>query len=297
MVEKTLTMLEAELTKSIAEEEAKVTGADAEKAKRATDKAAAETKLAELEQAVASAKETVEADSAAEKAAKADVAKAKEALKDKESELAVDTQKKMSLESAISLYGPVKTSKLEEKKSLKTIQKVIQEFQIEEFLVTSIGEAAAKELEERGTYDGIVVKHIDEKLSEWAVKTEAAMKAGETSKVELTAAQTSAEQQHTAAVEKLSASKTALQAATAAVHEGKTTFKEAEALVKSFDKEIAAAGKKLEEVKGGLESFKEGALKAFAELKDLAPPQAPEPVPEEEPAPTAEEIAEMPPVD
>jgi chromosome segregation ATPase len=297
MVAKTLAMLETELTKSIAEEAAKVSGADAEKAKRAADKAAAETKLSELEQAVTSAKETVEADSSAEKAAKADVAKAKEALKDKETEFAADTQKKMSLESARTLYDPVKTSKLEEKKSLKTIQKVMQEFDINQFLVTSIAEAAAKDVEERGTYDGIVVKHIDEKLSEWTVATEASLQAGETAKVELTTAQSSAEQQHAAAVEKLSASKTALQAATTAVQEGKSAFKEAEALVKSFDKEITAAGKKLEEVKASLESFKEGAMKAFTELKDLAPPPAPEPVPEEEPAPTAEEIAEMPPVD
>jgi len=300
MVGKTLAMIEADLASSISQEEAKVSGSDAEQAKRTAAFSAAKAKLTELEQAVTAAKETIEADTSAEKAAKADVAIAKDSLTEKEHELANSMTKKMSLEIARTVYDPLKTSKLvgpDGKKSLHTIQKVLKDFELEELLVSSIGEACGKEVEERGTFDGIVVKHIDEKISEWTAANEASIKAGEALKAELTNAQTVAEQQHTALAEKLSASKAALQTALAAVSEGKTAFKEAEAAVKSFEKDMTAAGKKLEQVKVELEAFKDGPMKAFVELKDFAAPQMPEPVPEEEAAPTPQETAEFQPVD
>jgi len=300
MLAKTLAMIEAELASTISQEQIKVNSSDAEQAKRVAAFAAAEAKLTELHQAVTNAKEVIEADTSAERAAKIDVATAKDSLGEKTDELAGNIAKKMSLEISRTLYDPLKASKLvgqEGRKSMNTIQKVLKEFELEELLVASISEACGKELDERGTFDGIVVKHIDAKLSEWTVANDASIRAGDELKVELTNAQTVAEQHHTALAERLTASKAGLQTAVAAVSEGKSAFKEAEANVKSFEKDMAAAGKKLEQVKVDLAAFRDGALKAFADLKDLAPPQLPEPVPEEEAAPTPQETAEFLPID
>jgi|ERR1711924_498782 len=163
---------------------------------------------------------------------------------------------------------------------------VLADFELEEFVVKSVGEALGKEAADRGTFDGVVLKHVDAKLAEWAGEVESSLASGSASKEGLTKAKTGAEETHAAAGEKINASKTAHQAATTALSEGKQVFKEAESAVKSFEKDMTTAAKSLESAKASLLSFKEGPLKAFTELKDYAP--APEPVaPVEESAPVA----------
>jgi len=280
MVAKTFATIESELEQAIAQGQAKVGSADAEKASRVAVLSAAETTLAGLQQSVNSAKEILDADTLAEKTHKSDMVNAQAALKDSEDELANNEKKKSVLEGTATLYGALKTSGHEAlaRKSSKRLLAVLTDFELEEFVVSSVGEALSKEAAERGTFDGIVLGHVDVKLSEWAGNVESSLKSAHDRKEELTKAKTSTEQNHAASVEKFTASKTAFQSATTVVSEGKHALKEAETAVKSFEKDMTTVAKSLEHAQTALSAFKEGPLKAFADLKDLAPP--PEPVDE-----------------
>jgi chromosome segregation ATPase len=293
MVSKTFTSIETELGQAIAHNQTKVDSADAEKASRAAALSTAEAKLAELQQGATGAKDALDADIAAEKQAKSDMAEAMAKLKESEDEFASSEKKKGVLEDTTNLYGLLKTAghEAQGRKSAKRVMSVLADFELEEFVVKSVGEALCKEAADRGTFDGVVLKHVDAKLTEWAGEVESSLKSGSDSKDGLTKAKTAAEETHAAAGEKINASKTAYQAATTALSEGKQVFKEAEAAVKSFEKDMTTAAKSLESAKASLLSFKEGPLKAFAELKDLAPPPEPQAPVEESAEGKAEAVA------
>jgi len=280
MVAKTFATIESDLQQAIAEGQAKVGSADAEKASRAAALSAAEMTLAGLQQDANSAKDILDADTLADKNAKSDMANAQAALKDSEDEVADNEKKKSVLEGTATLYRSLKTSEHEAqgRKSSKRVLTVLTDFELEEFVVSSVGEALSKETVERGTFDNIVLGHVDVKLSEWEGTVEFSLKSAHDSKEEHTKAKTAAEQNHADSVEKFNASKMAYQSATTAISEGKHALKEAEAAVKSFEKDMTTAAKSLENAQTALSSFQEGPLKAFADLKDLAPP--PEPVDE-----------------
>jgi len=264
----------------------KVDGAEAEKASRAAAVTAADTKVEELAGRLKFAQETHAADKAAEEAAKAAVAAATQAVKDKDAE--IDTAGGNRAKLAVVLedgYVPLKASGKEGRKHLKALTKVLAGFDMEEDLVKDLAETLIKAPDTRGTYDALVLKHVDAQTADLLAKFEAAGKAAEAGKTEAVNTKAASEAAHAASLEKLNnvetGSKALLAAAEKAKAEGKAGLSACQAAVKSYEKDMKEAAESLIQARIALRTFKEGPALAFADLKDLAPPP-PEPEPVEE---------------
>merc|ERR1712046_291312 len=77
--------------------------------------------------------------------------------------------------------------------------------------------------------------------------------------------------------EKCKQSVSNVQEATAALKDATAAAKAAKDSKAGFEKDMSTAGARLEKAKEELTAFEEGALKSFADLRDLAPPPEPEP--------------------
>jgi len=288
MAAKALAGIKANLEQEVTQAQTKVDSADSEKASRigAADSAAA--KHDKLEKAAQSAKEAYDADVYA--ASKTALKDAEKAVDTKHAELLAAEEKKARLEAAIKdVYEPFKATKAsgqEGRKAVNGLEKVVRENGTEEALAEFLAETLKKEVDARGSFDAMVIKEIDERVVQWSAGLEAAIKACQQGETDVANAKTAAEAAHAAAVEKLPASKAALDAAQVAEKEQRKVVAVAKAAVQSFEKDMVAAAASLVDAKNALASFVDGPAKSFEELKVLAPPP-PEPEPE---APAAEAV-------
>jgi len=245
-----------------------------------------------MEQKVSAAKEALDNSKAEVIAAKAKVADAQSAIESKEAELKETGELKSKLESALAAeWETSKTSKTTAK-ALHTLEKLFRDIGLEAGLIDSLPDTLKKDPEARGTFDGIVTKHVDDQSAKYLAKTTSEIENAEQTKVDLANAKTAAEAAHVAADEKSTASSFALQSAETDLKESKATLKKANHDVENFEKEMSTAGKSLEHAKEELTAFADGPVASFAALKDLAPP--PEPEPEVEAAEMTEATATAP---
>jgi len=283
MTGETLAGIQATLEDDIAKAQATVDSADKEKASRIQVETAAKTALDGLEEAVKSAKATVDTDSAAEKAAKAALSSAVDAVASKDAELASLTDMQGRMTVSKDAYEPLKTAKADSKKTLNALTKCLADAGLEDGLVESLETTLKKEASARGTYDGIVFHEVDSFMAQKFAELQTSIDACPPVKATLVAAKEAAEAAHVASQETLKAGHTAFSNAEVAKKEGKKAHTTAAAAVSSYDSDMAKAAKALEKANTALVAFQEGPKKCFEALKNLAPPPPePEPTPEVE---------------
>lgn len=277
MVRETLAGVEAQMQKAAAAAQAQVDNAESDKAARAAALASAQAIATDLEAKDTAAKTAVDDDKAGLAAAKGNVATAQASVGGKDAEVEKLAEQKAKLEAALKdLWEPMKTAKAK-KHPLNHLEKVFRDAHLEAGLIDSVAESMLKDPEDRGTFDGIVVRAVDQQSAQFIAKAENSLKDAEADKASCIAAKTAADEAFAAAEEKLAASNTAHAHAHSASKEGHDALKAAEKAMTGFERDMKGAGGSLEDAKADLESFTEGALKSFAALKDLAPPPAPEP--------------------
>jgi len=287
MLADALAGVQKKLQDAVTEMQLKVDQEDSEKAERVAVADSAQTNLAALEQNAAGTNEAVNVGKEDLASAKENLATATAELESSEAKVVSLVASKAKVEStAASAYEPLKTSGSkgrEGRKQLIAVEAVLTEIELELGLIHSLPATLQKPPEERRTFDGLVVKHVDAAIAKFLADTEQAISAAEKAKPEADDAKLAADAALTKAQEQVTASSTADDAAEAALKEGRKALKTAQQAVGNFSKESEETAKSLEKCKAALASFVDGPLKAFTELKDLAP--APEP---EEPAAVVE---------
>merc|ERR1719440_1864318 len=283
MLEQALNGVHKQMKKAVADAQAKVDNADREKASRAAALAGAEKNVEALEQKAATAKSTHDNAKTTLHDAKAGVSTAAANIKSKAAELDELAEMKAKVTAALAeTFEPGKAAKVKAA-SVHSLEKILRDIELEEGLIEHMPETLKKDAEARGTFDGIVVKAVDDGIAAYLAKAEKDLANGETTKANLENAKTKAESAFTAAQNASTASIEALHAAEAALKTGKEDKRTAEKAVSGFDHEMKEAASDLEDAKKDLETFTENALAGFQALKALAPPPEPEPV-----APAAE---------
>jgi chromosome segregation ATPase len=239
--------------------------------------AAAKETLAGLENAATNAKAAVDADTAAEKAAKANLSSATDAVANKDAELASLQDMKSRMTIAKDTFEPLKAAKAESKRTLSALTKCFGDAGLEDGLVESLQATLKKEPSARGTYDGIVFTEVDAFMVQKFAELESSITAWQPVKDTLVKEKETAEAAHVASMDKVKASHSALSEAELAKKEEKKAHTTAAAAVASFEGDMAKAGKALEKANSALVTFQEGPKKFFEALQHLAPPPEPEP--------------------
>lgn len=301
MLADALSGIQKKLEEAAAEIQLNVDGIDAEKATRAAAADSAQNNLAALEQTVTATKEAMNTDKENLASAKANLATATADLESREANVVSLSARKAKVEStAASAYEPLKTfgSKGREgRKQLTALEGVLKEIELELGLIDSIPETLQKPPEERRTFDGLVVRHVDTAIAKFLEDTEEAMKDAEQAKPKADNAKAAADAALTAAQEQVTTSSNAYDAAGVALQEGRDALKAANGAVGNFSRETTQSTKNMAKAKAALADFVDGPLKAFTELKDLAPKPEPETPEQEEPAAAAEEVETSAPAD
>jgi len=281
MLGETVAAVQSQMQNAVAQSQATVDNSDREKATRDTAFERATANLASLEEKAVAAKADVDNGKTAVADAKAALASAEEAIQSNEAEITQTTEQKAKLETALKdVYEPLKTSKAtgrDGRKALDSLEKVFTDVGLEAGLVEHVPETLRKDPEARRTFDGLVLKHVDEQAAKFLAKAEGSLQKAGQSTAGLADDKAKAQAACSAAAGKLSGSSDAKHAAQAALNEGQDSLKAAQSAVSGFEREMANAADALEDSKSALTAFTDGALHSFALLRDMAPPPAPEP--------------------
>ena len=276
MADKVLADSLSALEEDVAKAQELVDGGDGEKDRR--EKAVAEAEAAHtasLEDAKAK-EEDKKAKAEAYEATVAPLKAAKDAQKSGDAEGVVLEKEKEALEDAIQNdLNPMKESGGKQRQ-LARLSKAIARAGLEDSLVESVHLPLSKAPDKRGSFDGVVLKSLEEAIGEKLTKLSSDIEAFGPAKEERAAKVKEAQEAHDAAKE---ASESAINAL-AEARKAEATAKEAAATAKksakSLDSDLANAANCLEEAKEELSNFQNGPLAAFTELKNRTVPQ-PEP--------------------
>eukprot|EP00747_Dinoflagellata_sp_TGD_P114250 gnl/TRDRNA2_/TRDRNA2_171891_c0_seq5.p1 gnl/TRDRNA2_/TRDRNA2_171891_c0~~gnl/TRDRNA2_/TRDRNA2_171891_c0_seq5.p1 ORF type:complete len:389 (+),score=151.34 gnl/TRDRNA2_/TRDRNA2_171891_c0_seq5:70-1167(+) len=293
MMKTALAGIQESYQKAIDEEQAKVSGAEAEQARRQAALEAA-TQLTEAKKGSAKEKkDALAAAVAAKKAADDALKEAEKAQKTGDADLAATATKKEKLEQLKSeTYAPLKEGTADGKNAGKLVSILQKEFGFDKTMLNTLPPALAKPAAERGHFDGLVLTQFEEECGKRLAEFSETLAQGEPAKAARAAAVTAAEAALAASAEKLTAASAEKTAADTEEKEAEKVLKEAAKHVKDFAKDFSAATSALEEATGAMTTFLEGAMAAFTELSEReTPPPEPEVPAEEAPAPAAPEPA------
>eukprot|EP00747_Dinoflagellata_sp_TGD_P114252 gnl/TRDRNA2_/TRDRNA2_171891_c0_seq8.p1 gnl/TRDRNA2_/TRDRNA2_171891_c0~~gnl/TRDRNA2_/TRDRNA2_171891_c0_seq8.p1 ORF type:complete len:398 (+),score=150.24 gnl/TRDRNA2_/TRDRNA2_171891_c0_seq8:86-1195(+) len=297
MVKTTLAGIQASYQKEIDAEQAKVSGAEAEKARRDTVAEEATKVLDGKKEAAKAKKDALTEATAAKKAAEEALKAAEKAQKTGDADLLATGTKKEHLEQLKSeMYTPLKEGTTEGSAGKATATKLVsilqKEFGFDKTMLNTLPPALAKPAAERGHFDGLVLTQFEEECGKRLAEFSETLAQGEPAKAARAAAVTAAEAALAASAEKLTAASAEKTAADTEEKEAEKVLKEAAKHVKDFAKDFSAATSALEEATGAMTTFLEGAMAAFTELSEReTPPPEPEVPAEEAPAPAAPEPA------
>jgi len=249
------------------------------------------------EEAETQAKQKVASDASAEKDAEAALkdALAKQASGDAALLLAESQKTELELMQkhhiAPLLEGTAEDSKL----SAKEVMKVAKKFISEPSLLESLPTTLAKAKDSRGTFDGLVIKQMEESFATALGDVTTVVSKGAATKEELAAAVAAATQAKYTAQEILQASEKAIAEVKTAVKAASDEVKLAKNAAKKAEHDSRLAEKASSAAATSLADFKEHAMGAFERLKERAPPPPSpvEPEPEEKAAPAALPAAEL----
>jgi len=295
MIAEALAGVEMQFTKKIETYQEQVDGADASKATLDKEEQDAAEEFEKLKAATAAADEAAAADAKLVKEAEAALAESKAAQAAGDAQITATEAGKAKLDSLVSdLIAKSKESAIigrDGKKLIKMMYSVGKEFSFDLSMLESAEGVVTKSPEERGTFDKIVEKQLEDTVAAKTTELVAELEKLMPAKLERAHVVEGKEVECNAAKEKAAASKAALEAAKAAEADGAKALDEKKKKVKNFLPEMKKITTALETAKADLEAFKTGALATFNDLKELAPPP-----PEPEPVPVPEEPkADVPP--
>jgi len=274
--------LEAEVAKA----QELVDGGAGEKDRREKAVAEAEAAYTASQEDAKVKEEDKKAKAEAYKAAVAPLKAAKDAQKTGDAEGLALEKEKDALESAVqSDLNPMKDAGGKQRQ-LDRLSKALTRAGLEDSLIQCAHLPLGKAPDQRGIFDGVVLKNIEEAIAEKLAKLSNEIEAFGPAKEERAAKVKAAQEAHDAAKDASDSSAEALTEAKKAEASAKEAATAAKKSAMSLDSDLANAAKSLEETKEELSNFQSGPLAAFDELKDRKVPQ-PEP---EEPA----EVAEAP---
>lgn len=301
MIGEALAAKDAALDKAKAEAAAKLAEVTAEKGTLAAVVTEAEGAAKALTEAEEAAKKKVEEDTTALKGATEASKAAVAAEASGDAAAATGEATKTSLETVQKdhLDPLIEGTAAEMKASVKVVVKAAKDnLSLDSGLLDSLAPTLSKPKDGRGTFDGLVVKQLQEAFAAVVASLAASLAETVGGKEARTAAVASTAAAVEAAKATLEASEKALAEAKEATKAGEAKVKEAKATAKTSDPAMKKAAKESEAAEAASTAFKEGALKAYAELKDRVPPPPPpveeEPVAEPaEPEPAPAEAAPM----
>jgi chromosome segregation ATPase len=294
MADKVLADSLSALEEDVSKAQELVDGGDGEKDRR--EKAVAEAEAAHtasLEDTKAK-EEDRKAKAEAYEATVAPLKAAKDAQKSGDAEGVILEKEKEALQEAIqSDLNPMKESGGKQRQ-LARLSKAIARAGLEDSLVESVHLPLCKAPDQRGSFDGVVLKCLEEAIEEKMAKLSSDIEAFGPAKEERAAKVKEAQEAHDAAKE---ASESAINAL-AEARKAEATAKEAAATAKksakSLGSDLANAAQCLDESKAELSNFQNGPLAAFIELKNRTVPQPEPQVSAEAPQPEPQESAEAP---
>merc|ERR1719230_1028432 len=162
-------------------------------------------------------------------------------------------------------------------RQLARLSKAIARAGLEDSLIKSLHLPLSKAPDQRGSFDGVVLKSLEEAIEEKLAKLSSEIEAFGPAKEECAAKVKEAQEAHDSAKEASDSAVEASAEAKKAEEVAKQAAAAAQKSTKSLVSDLAAAAKSLDEAKEALSTFQSGPLAAFNELKDRTAPQ-PEPV-------------------
>jgi len=265
----------------LAELEAKVAGADADKAGRlaASSEAAARLEAktqdcTEKEAALEKIQETV----GPKKAAVSAASKEQKGLEKKLAKAAAD--KERYEEAITNTLAPLVQGTWEDAKAAKGLLKQLapfcKEMKLDFSLMTSLASAVEKKPDARGEFDNVVLSQLEEALKEKATAFAAAVDGGPAETEKCAADVASCQQDLDQTLQAETAAQEAFDAAEAEKEELKKDVKAKNKAVESFENDLSKITSERDDAVGTLDEFRSGPMAAFAALKALSS-AAPEP--------------------
>jgi len=301
MVAATLNGVEASMQQAIHDAATLVSNGDAEKASRDASLAVAQSNLEAKNEEVKVLKTALDDAKVATKEAKKNHSTAQHTQAEGDVELDCAAAKKEQLEAALrDNFLPLKEGSVVEKSSAKkmfaALNAVGKEHHVDPSMMLAIGVTLGKEVSARGTFDNTALQHFEEDLTRRAAEIASTIESGESARAGRAAAVQ-------ATLEALEAAQLRQSASSVSLQQSQDEQKVCESAVKGADKAVHALAPELETAADArdaaqykLESFREGALANFSELKERrAPPPAP-PTPEEPVLPEKQSPAARSPV-
>jgi len=173
-------------------------------------------------------------------------------------------------------------------RGLDRLSKELTKAGLEDSLIKSLHLPLSKAPDQRGSFDGVVLKSLEEAIEEKLAKLSSEIEAFGPAKEERAAKVKEAQDAHDAAKAASESAADTLAEAIKAEETAKEAAAAAKKSLKSLAADIANAAASLDEAKEALSTFQSEPLAAFNELKDRTLPQ-PEPEKPEEAAPAAEQ--------
>lgn len=275
----TLNVMDDEMQAVVCEAQAKVNGADADKAARSDAQAAAEESVIQLKQRVLDSKSTMEGNATSIDEAKAALAEAKRAEKSNRVGLRVAERTRGHIETAKREYSVLKDTQIEGHeghKRLRSLRKVGKEFGFHEVMLNALPAVLAKLPDKRRTFDDLTIQHLQVEIDRNAGKAEAAVQDGGRCAAEQVAAVQRAREALASAKGLHVAHARAVSEAVAALDEAKATEHAARKHARAFEADLRQATRSLSRAMCCLSAFRSGPLAAYealrAEVAALAAP-------------------------
>lgn len=288
MIGEALAGLEKARQGAIDEVQGKINGAEAEMSSRTAAKTAAETALNDLVAGGDAAKAALDADTNAAKSAVEGVKAAKVAQKEGDAAADKSAGCKEMLEK---LQGQVAELKDQEQgcdqKTISSIVAAGKQLGFDGTLLSMVPETLKRKKEVRGTFDTMAFDSLQAEIAKHLAKVIADLADPVAARAQRQAAVEAAESAQEAAAKRKDEAVTAVANATKAVKDGRTALSAAKDAVAVFEREMSGHAKELENANRKLSNLQDGAMAAYRELVDLAPPPPPPAHPEPEAATAA----------
>eukprot|EP00929_Paragymnodinium_shiwhaense_P058242 TRINITY_DN2915_c1_g2_i1.p1 TRINITY_DN2915_c1_g2~~TRINITY_DN2915_c1_g2_i1.p1 ORF type:complete len:411 (+),score=201.96 TRINITY_DN2915_c1_g2_i1:54-1235(+) len=272
-----LTAQAAAMKKTLEEAESKMGNTEAEKAGLETAQKEAAEKIEAHKQAQDKAKEEAAAATKATKEARKAHKEAASEQMDGDAELEDAEADKTKLEGAMNdMFKPLqeKGNAAEEVASkIAALSKLGKELAFEPSMLTSLPSALGKPPSERGTFDTMVLSHIEEELNKRIGEATKVLSEGEAGKAERAAKVEAAQAALESAQEAEESAKAAVRAAATEMKELQQAQSDATTALEEFDSTVSGREKEVEDAKRKLSHFEEGAVAYFADLKEAISPE------------------------
>jgi hypothetical protein len=269
MIGEALSQIELRLSQELAAAEAKIGEAATDKASREAASEAAKAAANTKSEAAKGLKSQKSEAAEGLKSAKAALAAAEAGQKSGDAYFETASSKKERLEAFNKdLWAAAKEkAETENDACIKALKAIGVEFNMDATMISSLPGAIAKEPTDRGTFDALVIKSMDDAIILHTQKLTSELETGEQGKKDRATEVESAQATVLAANSAFEAATIAATEAAAAEKEAQTAEKAASKAAAGFEKEMKDVTKAVDAAKEHLQSFKDEAAKGFSALE------------------------------